>query len=102
MAEEIAMSDVRCSWCWKGAGEVAVLIEGQRGAYICDECAELCAEIAHDKKAGRAIGATRVERGIPKVVAEALARLENLTAGSGGERRPPPLPQSSGLRHRDG
>jgi ATP-dependent protease Clp ATPase subunit len=40
-----------CSWCWKTPSEVAVLIQGFGGAYICDECIELCVELIEDKKA---------------------------------------------------
>ena len=36
---------VRCSFCGKPEDKVHKLIAGPDGAYICDECIELCAEI---------------------------------------------------------
>ncbi len=38
-----------CWWCWKTQAEVARLFESHRGAYICDECVELCYEIGQGK-----------------------------------------------------
>lgn len=44
------MSDIlkHCSFCRKSENEVTRLIEGQDGAYICDECIELCGELLQD------------------------------------------------------
>jgi ATP-dependent Clp protease ATP-binding subunit ClpX len=36
--------DARCSFCGKKADEVEVLIQNL-GAFICDECVEMCTEI---------------------------------------------------------
>ena len=36
---------VRCSFCGKAQAQVRKLIAGPNGAYICDECIEVCAEI---------------------------------------------------------
>ena len=36
---------VRCSFCNKTQAQVRKLIAGPNGAYICDECIEVCAEI---------------------------------------------------------
>ena len=47
-------TEVHCSWCWKKASEVAVLIEGHGGAHICDECARLCVEMAEQTIAEKA------------------------------------------------
>ena len=40
---------VRCSFCGKPEDKVHKLIAGPDGAYICDECIELCAEILSAK-----------------------------------------------------
>lgn len=40
-------SDMHCSFCGRGEGEVALLLPGMEGC-ICDECAERATEIAHD------------------------------------------------------
>jgi ATP-dependent protease Clp ATPase subunit len=69
------MSDARCSWCDKTGAEVAVLMQGTGGAYICDECAELCAEVARNKKAGRV---PQIMSGVPASIQEALRRLREL------------------------
>lgn len=37
--------DTRCSFCGKREGEVAKLISGVGGAYICNECVEACTEM---------------------------------------------------------
>jgi ATP-dependent Clp protease ATP-binding subunit ClpX len=39
----------RCSFCWKGEGQVRKLIAGP-GVYICDECIELCNEILEEEQ----------------------------------------------------
>jgi ATP-dependent Clp protease ATP-binding subunit ClpX len=39
----------RCSFCWKGEGQVKKLIAGP-GVYICDECIELCNEILEEEQ----------------------------------------------------
>lgn len=75
MAHEAA-----CSWCMRGVLEVAVLFEG-RGCYICDECAELCVEIAREKKSGRKPSEPHTH-GMPTSIQEALALLKD--AGTRG------------------
>jgi len=40
---------VRCSFCGKAQAQVRKLIAGPNGAYICDECIELCAEIIEEE-----------------------------------------------------
>ena len=37
--------EIRCSFCGKSQGQVRKLIAGPKGAYICDECVDICAEI---------------------------------------------------------
>ncbi|MCI8495494.1 MAG: ATP-dependent Clp protease ATP-binding subunit ClpX [Lachnospiraceae bacterium] len=40
---------VRCSFCGKTDGQVRKLIAGPSGAYICDECVDICAEIIEEE-----------------------------------------------------
>ena len=40
---------VRCSFCNKTQAQVRKLIAGPNGAYICDECIEVCAEIIDEE-----------------------------------------------------
>ena len=40
---------VRCSFCGRKASEVRKLIEGPNGAYICDECVDICNEIIDEE-----------------------------------------------------
>ena len=39
----------RCSFCGKHQNQVHKLIAGPNGAYICDECVEICAEIIEEE-----------------------------------------------------
>ena len=39
----------RCSFCGKPQEQVHKLIAGPNGAYICDECVEICAEIIEEE-----------------------------------------------------
>ncbi len=41
-------TDVRCSFCGRGQNEVALLMPGMDGSYICNECAERANEIVHE------------------------------------------------------
>ena len=36
---------VRCNFCGRGQDEVRRIISGKKGAYICDECIEICQEL---------------------------------------------------------
>ena len=38
----------RCSFCGKTQDQVHKLIAGPNGAYICDECVDVCSEIIDD------------------------------------------------------
>lgn len=40
---------IRCSFCGKSDGQVRKLIAGPNGAYICDECVDICAEIIEEE-----------------------------------------------------
>lgn len=39
----------RCSFCGKSQNQVRKLIAGPNGAYICDECVDVCAEIIEEE-----------------------------------------------------
>ena len=41
--------NVRCSFCNKTQSQVRKLIAGPNGAYICDECIEICADIIDEE-----------------------------------------------------
>ncbi|MGN0348575.1 MAG: ATP-dependent Clp protease ATP-binding subunit ClpX [Roseburia sp.] len=40
---------LRCSFCGKSSEQVRKLIAGPNGAYICDECVDICAEIIEEE-----------------------------------------------------
>ena len=42
----------RCSFCGKSQDQVRKLIAGPNGAYICDECVDICAEIIEEELEG--------------------------------------------------
>jgi len=42
-------SSVRCSFCGKTQNQVRKLIAGPNGAYICDECVDICMEIMEEE-----------------------------------------------------
>ena len=43
---------IRCSFCRKTEDQVKKLIAGPDGAYICDECVGICAEIMEEEFGG--------------------------------------------------
>jgi ATP-dependent Clp protease ATP-binding subunit ClpX len=43
------MDKIRCSFCGKTQEQVRKLIAGPGGAYICDECVDICAEIIEEE-----------------------------------------------------
>ena len=49
MAGRINDDKVRCSFCNKSQDQVKKLIAGPNGAYICDECIEICSEIIEEE-----------------------------------------------------
>ncbi len=49
MAGKSSDSKVRCSFCGKPQGQVRKLIAGPNGAYICDECVDICSEIIEEE-----------------------------------------------------
>jgi ATP-dependent Clp protease ATP-binding subunit ClpX len=49
MAGRIGEEPIRCSFCNKTQAQVRKLIAGPNGAYICDECVEVCSEIIEEE-----------------------------------------------------
>lgn len=49
MAGKISDDSVRCSFCNKTQAQVRKLIAGPSGAFICDECIDVCAEIIEEE-----------------------------------------------------
>ena len=49
MAGKLTDDTVRCSFCNKPQSQVRKLIAGPNGAYICDECVDVCAEIIEEE-----------------------------------------------------
>ncbi len=49
MAGRINEEKIRCSFCGKTQDQVRKLIAGPNGAYICDECVEICSEIIEEE-----------------------------------------------------
>ena len=49
MAGKMVDDRIRCSFCNKPENHVRKLIAGPAGAYICDECIEICMDIIHDE-----------------------------------------------------
>lgn len=43
---------IRCSFCGKTQEQVGRLISGPNGAFICDECVDICAEIIEEESYG--------------------------------------------------
>ena len=43
---------IRCSFCGKTQEQVRKLIAGPKGAYICDECVEICSDIIEEELEG--------------------------------------------------
>lgn len=50
--KNISNGKVYCSFCGRTEGQVRKLISGPEGAYICDECVEICAGIIEDEVYG--------------------------------------------------
>ncbi len=49
MAGRNSDDKVRCSFCGKSQSQVQKLIAGPNGAYICDECVDICGEIIEEE-----------------------------------------------------
>ena len=62
MAGKIIDDRIRCSFCGKTDLQVRKMIAGPEGAYICDECVDVCAEIIEEELAQ--------EEGMPEDVSE--------------------------------
>ncbi len=52
----------RCSFCGKTQEQVRKLIAGPQGAYICDECVDICAEIIEEELGEYAEGVVEEEK----------------------------------------
>ncbi len=52
----------RCSFCGKTQEQVRKLIAGPQGAYICDECVDICAEIIEEELGEDAEGVVEEEQ----------------------------------------
>ncbi len=50
MQEKRVRQTYRCSFCDKTQDQVARLIAGPRGVYICDQCIELCNQIIRGER----------------------------------------------------
>jgi ATP-dependent Clp protease ATP-binding subunit ClpX len=86
---------VACSFCLKGAPEVAKIIEGS-GAYICDGCVGLCVEILQAPRASdggaqlptwREMDDDRLLARLPRTAAVAAQVEGSLHLGVGEARR---------------
>ena len=49
MAGKKSEEIIRCSFCGKTQAQVRKLIAGPNGAFICDECVEVCSEIIEEE-----------------------------------------------------
>lgn len=49
MAGRNSDDKIRCSFCGKSQEQVRKLIAGPNGAYICDECVDICSEIIEEE-----------------------------------------------------
>ena len=49
MSDKTRDDKIRCSFCHKPEEQVRKLIAGPDGAYICDQCIEICAEIMEEE-----------------------------------------------------
>lgn len=49
MAGRMNEEKIRCSFCGKSQEQVRKLIAGPNGAYICDECVDICSEIIEEE-----------------------------------------------------
>ena len=49
MAGRMNEEKIRCSFCGKSQDQVRKLIAGPNGAYICDECVDICSEIIEEE-----------------------------------------------------
>jgi ATP-dependent Clp protease ATP-binding subunit ClpX len=50
---------IRCSFCGKTQSQVRKLIAGPNGAFICDECVDICSEIIEEELDSRSLGHTK-------------------------------------------
>lgn len=55
---------VRCSFCGKSQQQVRKLIAGPNGAFICDECVDICSEIIEEELLGHRASQQNKKKGI--------------------------------------
>lgn len=63
---------IRCSFCGKPQNQAGRLIAGPNGAYICDECVDICAEIIDEESFGDTDGAFSAKEDINLLKPEEL------------------------------
>ena len=63
---------VHCSFCGKPEEQVRKLIAGPGGAYICDECVEICSEIINEEFSGEYPEGSDINLMTPKEMKEFL------------------------------
>ena len=63
---------VRCSFCNKTQNQVRKLIAGPNGAYICDECVEICSEIIEEEVARDRMSGSDINLMTPMEMKEVL------------------------------
>ena len=64
MAGRMNEEKIRCSFCGKSQDQVRKLIAGPNGAYICDECVDICSEIIEEEFEEEGVA---VERGAQEI-----------------------------------
>ena len=77
---------VRCSFCGKSQEQVRRLIAGPNGAYICDECVDICSEIIDDEFEYDSRPAEREEINLMKPV-EIKAFLDDYVIGQDAAKK---------------
>ena len=63
---------IRCSFCGKPQDQVGRLISGPNGAYICDSCVDICAEIIDEENFDNPSGAKNAQEEINLLKPEEL------------------------------
>jgi ATP-dependent Clp protease ATP-binding subunit ClpX len=77
----------RCSFCGRSESQIRRLITGPEGAYICNECVDLCREIlSGEEPRGEAVGLTSIGR--PSLSPQEIyAKLEEYVVGQDHAKR---------------
>ena len=80
MDRDDSIHAARCSFCGKSESMVYRLIEGPRGAYICDECVALCNDLIASQEIDRHDAKTDENITLPKPM-EIKAKLDEYVIG---------------------